>query len=67
MMNWSLIYHGVRIYIISLVLYLILFVLQELLKPLKNDLLPLFREVLMWERPATTLAVIITAEIITYK
>lgn len=39
---------------------------QELLKPLK-DLLPLFHEVLTWERPATTLAVIIAAEIITYK
>ncbi|KAF3456547.1 hypothetical protein FNV43_RR01200 [Rhamnella rubrinervis] len=42
-------------------------VLVELLKPLKNDLLPLFWEVLMWERPASTLAVIIAAEIITYK
>ncbi|PON94289.1 hypothetical protein TorRG33x02_100270 [Trema orientale] len=41
-------------------------VLIELLKPLKN-VLPLFQEILMWERPAITLSVMAAALMIAYR
>ncbi|OVA00886.1 Protein of unknown function DUF639 [Macleaya cordata] len=41
-------------------------VLMELLSPLKS-VLPWFEEVLAWERPLTTLVVLVTTLIITYK
>ncbi|EXC31702.1 hypothetical protein L484_008792 [Morus notabilis] len=43
------------------------FVLIELLKPVLKTVLPWFQQVLMWERPATTLLVIAASLIIAYK